>query len=179
MELEDDGDLICLIREGIRGLVEGTVCISKVKGHAEEVLVRDGQVRELDCDGNNRADEVADFGRRRVWPDIIDARRNLSGVCGRWYPIVKDLHRLFVAISRAVVNADGHPGLAPDPLVWSPGSLPKRRRILRAVRDAALLPWPAPVWESGWVEFFPFLSLLKMLVYGRTMLAFQLRWLPF
>ena len=100
--------LIFLIRKMIRGRGEGTVCISKVKEHAEEVLVRNGQVRELDRDGNNRADEAADFGRRRVWPDIIDARRNLSGVCGRWYPIVKDLHRFFVA---------GHPGLAPDPLV--------------------------------------------------------------
>ena len=26
------------------------------------------------------------FGRRRVSPAVIDARRNLSGVCGRWYP---------------------------------------------------------------------------------------------
>ena len=82
--------------------------------------MRNGQVRELDRDGNNRADEAADFGRRRVWPDIIDARRNLSGVCGHWYAIVKDLHRFFVAISRAVVNADGHPGLAPYPLVDFP-----------------------------------------------------------
>ena len=80
LELEDDGDFICLIRKMIRGRGEGTACISKVKGHAEEVLVRNGQVRELDRDGNNEADEAADFGRRRVWPDIIGARRDLSGV---------------------------------------------------------------------------------------------------
>ena len=77
-------------------------------------------------------------------------------MCGRWCPIGKDLHGFFVAVSRAVVDADGDPGLAPDPLVWSAGRLPKRRRIVRAVRDAALLPWPAPIWESGWVGVLPF-----------------------
>ena len=84
LELEDDGDLIILIRKllSIRG--EGTVCISKVKGHADESLVRSGQVRALDRYGNSRADEVADFGRRRVWPEVTDARRNLCGVCRRW-----------------------------------------------------------------------------------------------
>ena len=38
--------------------------------------------------GNDAADEAFDFGRRRVCPAVIDARRNLSGVCGRWYPVV-------------------------------------------------------------------------------------------
>ena len=52
LELVDDGDLIILIRKllSIRG--EGTVCISKVKGHADESLVRSGQVRALDRYGN-------------------------------------------------------------------------------------------------------------------------------
>ena len=46
-EIVDDGDLIILIRKllSIRG--DGTVCISKVKGHADESLVRNGQVRGL------------------------------------------------------------------------------------------------------------------------------------
>ena len=57
-----------------------------------------------------------------------------------WYPVVLDLHRFFIAISRAVVNHDGFAGTAPDPLVWSAGSLPKRRRLVHAVRDLALLP---------------------------------------
>ena len=56
----------------------------------------DGQVRELDRLGNNSADEAADFGRRRVGPAVIDARRNLSGVCGRWYPVIFDLHRFYI-----------------------------------------------------------------------------------
>ena len=81
------------------------------------------------------------LGRRRVSPAVIDARRNLSGVCGRWYPVILDLHRFFVAISRTVVNHDGHSGTAPDPLVWSAGALHKRRRLVHAVRDRAFFAW--------------------------------------
>ena len=81
--------------------------VTKVKGHADAGMVSNGRVRELDRLGNNAADEAADFGRRRVGPAVTDARRNLSGVCGRWYPVLLDLHRFFIAISRAVVNHDG------------------------------------------------------------------------
>ena len=111
-------------------------------------MVLDGRVRELDRLGNNAADEAADFGRRRVGNAVIDARRNLSGVCGRWYPIILDLHRFFIAISRAVVNLDGRDGTAPDPLVWSAAALPKRRRLVHAVRDRAFLPGPPGIWDS-------------------------------
>ena len=60
----------------------GQSAFFKVKGHAEEELVRRGQVREFDSDGNYRADDAADFGRRRVGPHVIDARRDLQGVVG-------------------------------------------------------------------------------------------------
>ena len=50
-------------------------------------MVLHGQVRGEDKLGNDAADEAADFGRRRVSPAVIDARRNFSGVCGRWYPV--------------------------------------------------------------------------------------------
>ena len=50
-----------------------------------------------------------------VSPAVIDARRNLSGVCGRWYPVVLDLHRFFIATARAVVYHDDRDGVAPDP----------------------------------------------------------------
>ena len=106
---------------------------------------------EVDRLGNDAADEAADFGRRRVGNLLIDARRNLSGVCGRWYPVILDLHRFFIAISRAVVNHDGRDGTAPDPLVWSAGARPKRRRLVHAVRDRALLPGPPGIWDSEWV----------------------------
>ena len=32
-------------------------------------------------------------------------------------------------------------GTAPDPLVWSAGAHPKRRRLVHAVRDQCLLAW--------------------------------------
>ena len=122
-----------------------TVRISMVKGHADEGMVLDGRVREVDRLGNDAADEAADFGRRRVGNAVIDARRNLSGVCGRWYPVILDLHRFFIAISRAVVNHDGREGTAPDPLVWSP-------RLVHAVRDRAFLLGPPGIWSSEWIH---------------------------
>ena len=128
-----------------------TVRVTKVKGHADEGMVSDGRVRELDRLGNDAVDEAADFGRRWVGLAVIGARRNLSGVCGRWYPVLLDLHRFFIAISRAAVNHDGFRGTAPDPMVWSAGSLPKRRRIFHAVRNLAMLPGPPALWLGEWV----------------------------
>ena len=84
--------------------------------------------------------------------------RNLSGVCRRWYPVVLLLHRFFIAVSRAVVNCDDSSSLAPHPLVWSAGGLPKRRRIADIVRDVALLPCPLHLWDSGWVSVPPVIS---------------------
>ena len=114
-------------------------------------MVLDGRVREVDQLGNNAADVAADFGRRKVGNAVIDARRNLSGVCGRWYPVILDLHRFFVAISRTLVNHDGREGTALDPLVWSAGAHPKRRSLVHAVRDRAFLPGPPCIWDSQWV----------------------------
>ena len=152
-EIVKDGDLLYLIDRllQLRGL--DTVRISKVKGHADEGMVVDGRVRNLDLLGNNAADEAADFGRRRVPVHVIDARRNLVGVCNRWYPVVRHLHRFFIAIARAVVNLDDGRGTAPDPLVWSAGSLPKRPRVVHAVRDFAFLPGPVGIWDGDWVSF--------------------------
>ena len=132
----------------IRGL--GSVRISKVKGHADEAMVRTGTVCGLDKLGNDGADEAAEFGRRRVPWWIIDARRNLSGICSRWRPLVLVLHRFFIAISRAVVNHGGGVGTAIDPLVRSAGSAPKRRRV--AVRNRAFLPGPLDLWVGSWIS---------------------------
>ena len=150
-ELAKDGDPFLLIERilRLRGLT--TVRITMVKGHADQAMVLDGRVRDLDRIGNNAADEAADFGRRRVGPAVIDARRNLSGVCGRWYPVIIDLHRFFIATSRAVVNHDGRDGTAPEPLVWSAGALPKRRRLVYAFLDRAFLPGLHGIWDSEWV----------------------------
>ena len=147
--LLQDGDLLLLIERMLhfRGL--STVRISKVKGHADEAMVRAGAVRDLDRMGTDGADEAAVFGRRRVPWWVLDARRNFSGVCSRWRPVVISLHRFFIAISGAVVNHDGGAGTSIDPMVWSAGSAPKKRRV--AVRDRAFLTGPADLWVSAWV----------------------------
>ena len=56
-ELTDDGNLPVARREECMAL------ISKVKGHADEEMVRLGQIREVDRIGNDLADDAADFGR--------------------------------------------------------------------------------------------------------------------
>ena len=50
----------------------------------------------------------------------------------------------------AVVNHDGRDGTAPDPLVWSAGARPKRRRLVHAVRDQAFLPGPPNLGTLHW-----------------------------
>ena len=129
--------------------------------------------------GNDAADEAADFGRRRIGNAVIDARRNLSGVCSRRYPVILDLHRFFIAISRAVVNHDGRDGTAHGPLVWSAGALPKRRRLVYALRDWASLPGPPGIWDSEWLLCLHLPSVLMKLLIGPTLLVFWLNGLPF
>ena len=90
-ELVHDGNLLLLIDRMLH--LRGLDTVRITKGHAVEGMVLDGRVREVDRFGNNSADEAADFGRRRVGNAVIDAWRNLSGVCGRWYPVVLSLHR--------------------------------------------------------------------------------------
>ena len=76
---------------------------------------------------------------------------NLGFVVAGTLLFVLDLHRFFIPISHAVENYDGRDGTAPDPLVWSAGALPKRRRLVHAVRDRAFLPGPPALWDSDWV----------------------------
>ena len=44
-----------------------TVRIAKVKDHADQEMVLDGRVMELDRLGNNAADEAADFWSWEGW----------------------------------------------------------------------------------------------------------------
>ena len=75
-----------------------------------------------------------------------------AGLLVKWVAFLRysalDLHRFFIAVSRAVVNHDGRDGPAPDPLVWSAGALPKRHRLVHAVRGRAFLPGPPGSWLS-------------------------------
>ena len=114
--------------------------------------MRGGRVRELDKIGNDMADQAADLGRRRVGAALANDRKGFSDACKRWYSIILDFHRFFIAISRAVVNDGGRGGLAPDPLVWSAGGRHKRRRPVDAVRDYAMLPGPQRLWVGGWFQ---------------------------
>ena len=155
-ELLVDGDLLALVKRLVEVRGHGTTAISKVKGHAEEGLVRGGRVREQDEIGNDLANEAVDFGRRRVRVDVLDACRAFTSACGAWYPVVSHLHRFFVAIARVIANDDGKgegrrgEGTAPDPLVWCSGAKGKRRRVVEAVRDFAMLPGHQRLWVGGW-----------------------------
>ena len=102
-----DGDLLLLIQMLVSARGEGSTSVSKVKGHADEGLVRGGQVRFADKIGYDLADEAADQGRIGVGAHINDVRKDFINVCRTWYQVVRDLHRFFIAISRAVVNDDG------------------------------------------------------------------------
>ena len=177
LELVHDGDLFSLLQRMLHLRSLDTVRITKVKGHADEGMVLDVRVREDDKLGNAAADEAADVGRRRVGNAVIDARRNLSGVCGRWYLVILDLHRFFISISRAVVNHDGHEGNAPDPPV---GALPKRGGLVHAVRDRAFLTGPPCNLGFGMgLIFLLLLSVLRMLLSGVKLQVLWLNGLPF
>ena len=152
-ELVNDGDLLLLIDRMIQQRGVDTVCISKVKGHADDGMVLHGQVRREDKLGNDAADEAADFGRRRVSPAVIDARRNLSGVCGRWYPVILDLHGFFslpflalwlIMMVLAVLLLTLLFGLLML-LIRGVG-------LVHAVRDRAFLPGPPGIWCFEWYQ---------------------------
>ena len=61
-----------------------------------------------------------------------------------------DLHRFSLAISCAVVNYDGNGCIAPDPLVWSSGALPKRRRLGFVTGQCCLV--HQLFWDSEWIN---------------------------
>ena len=83
---------------------------------------------------------------------VTDARRLVKRACARWYPVVKELHRFFIAIARAALNEDGLAGTTLHPDVWSAAANPKRRNVERAVRNFAWLPGPAGLWTSAWYK---------------------------
>ena len=83
------------------------------------------------------------MGRLRQQDDVITARRDLLRARRYWYPIMPDLHKFMVAISRIEVNHDGFGGTAPDAMVWDQGGIVKpRASSLRIIVDHASLPGP-------------------------------------
>ena len=151
LPLMKDGDLLATIHSMLclRGF--DTVQVSKVKGHATRVMVASGDVRLEDLVGNNGADAAADLGRLRQHDDVITARRDLLRVRRLWYPIMHDLHRFMVAVSRTEVNHDGFGGTAPDAMVWDRGGIIKTRApSFRLIIDHATLPGPPNFLRSTW-----------------------------
>ena len=123
LPLVKDGDLLATIHSMLclRGF--DAVHVSKVKGHATRAMVDNGDVRLEDLVGNNGADAAADLGRLRQQDDVITARRDLLQIRRFWYPIIFDLHKFMVGISRIEVNHDGLGGTAPDAMVWDKGGI--------------------------------------------------------
>ena len=142
--------MLLRVQQVVRWRGSGNAAVTKVKGHADEGLVAQGRVREIDRIGNNEADAAADLGRKRVHCNIIDARRLVIGACAKWYPVVEDLHRFLIAIARTALNEDGQVGTSLHPTVWSAAAHPKRRRVEQVVRNCAWLPGPAELWTSAW-----------------------------
>ena len=152
-----------------------------MKGHATRAMVASGDVRFEDLVGNNGADAAADLGRLRQHDDVITARRDLLRVRRLWYPIMLDLHRFMVAISRIEVNHDGIGGTAPDAMVWDKGGIVKTRApSFRLIVDHATLPGPPDFLSSTWCTLWILFQLLKMvLLLGLVVLTSFLCFLPF
>ena len=158
-----------------------TVKVSNVEGHATRAMVDSGDVRFEDLVGNNGADAAADLERLRQQDAVITARRDLLRVRRFWYPIILDLHKFMVAISRIEVNHDGFGGTAPDAMVWDKGGVLKTRTPLLSslIIDRATLPGPPGFWVVLGVPCTHFLLLQMMLLFGPTVLTSFLFFLPF
>ena len=57
--------------------------------------------------GNAEADTAADLGGRHQLELVMDDRRALLNARAHWYPIIQQLHRFMIAVSRVAVNHDG------------------------------------------------------------------------
>ena len=139
LPLIKDGDLVALVQYMIRTRGRGTVRVTKIKGHAEDLDVQQGRVRLKDQLGSAEADIAPDFGCRHQSEDLIDARRRLLKVRSHWLPIMLQLLRFMIAVAGVTVNHDGRGGTAPDPLVWDQGSRSKVRKLHIRLREEGFL----------------------------------------
>ena len=116
LPLVKDGDLIAIVQHMYHALGPETVEVTKLE--ASEADVEQGRVRFEDRVGNSEAYTAADLGRRHQSDAAIAARLALLNAREFWHPIMLQLHRFVVAVSRVSVNHDGRGGSTPDPLVW-------------------------------------------------------------
>ena len=98
-------------------------------------------MRRGDKEGDDAADIAADFGRLRQPEAVIDARRNLLRTKKEWYPGVRSLHRVMVAIARESLNVDH---------TWGAGA--KVRKVGdRVIVELAQLPGPPGFLDFEWI----------------------------
>ena len=97
-------------------------------------------------------DTTADLGKLRQHDGFISARRAVFQARRHWYPIMVDLHKFMVAVSKIEVNYDGYDGgTAPGATVWGNGSIPKvRSSSIWVIVDHASLPGPPGFRDSSW-----------------------------
>ena len=153
MPLVKDGDSVALAQCMIRTRGRETVRVTKVTGHATDADVAQGRVRLVDQLGNAEADTAADLDRRHQSELIMDARRSLLKVRTLWYPVIQQLHRFMITVSRIAVNRGGKGGSARDPLVWDHGERRKVRRTESRVNvDIASLPGPRGFLTGPWMQ---------------------------
>ena len=77
-----------------------------------------------------------------------------------------------------MVNHDGRDGTAPDPLVWSAGAHPKKRRLVHAV-TALFCPGHLVLGIRSGLMFLLLPSALRTLLFGPTLLVSWLSGSPF
>ena len=65
-----------------------------------------------------------------------------------------------------------------DPLVWSAGAFPKRRRLVHAVRDLAMVPGPPAIWTSGWFNVSVSASGAQDVADWPYSVSILVKWLP-
>ena len=156
LPLVKDGDLSAAIHSMLRLRGYHTVRVSKVKGHATQAMVDNGDARHEDLIGNEGADTAADLGRLRQQDGVITARRALIRARSRWYPIMLALHKFMVAISRIEVNHDGYGRTVPDAMIWDKESILKpRASSLRVCVDHASLQGPPGFLDTSWCGVSP------------------------
>ena len=154
-ELVKDGDLLLLLERmlHLRGL--DTVRITKVKGHADDGMVLEGRVREVDRLGNDAADEAADFGRRK----LVMLSLMLVVLCPGFVVAGTLLFLTFIGFSLPFLGLWSimMVGKVLLLILWY-GLLvliPRKRRLVHAVRDRAFLLGPPGIWNSEWVMVPP------------------------
>ena len=78
----------------------GNETVKVSKGIRHQAMVDNGDAPHEELVGNNGADTAADLGRLRQRDGAITARRALIRVRRHWCPIMLELHKFMVAISR-------------------------------------------------------------------------------